>query len=101
MVNCDWYDCTNKKAKKAAHSSRMTRYRVRRAVVTSSTESLARPQHRRQWSMFTLAVTAWLLVSPWILGYGGETRMVVNDLIAAIVPAALSLGPPRHRGFVT
>jgi len=59
------------------------------------------PRLRRQWSLFTLAVAAWLLVSPWVLGCGSDdTRVALNDVAAAVVLAALSLANLRLTRFL-
>jgi hypothetical protein len=79
------------------------------AVRASSTQQLMRTYRRRHWSAFTLALSAWLVASPWILGFGDGTRLVWNAVICGVVLAVLSginlivtehLGPDQHSGFI-
>jgi hypothetical protein len=83
---------------------------IQAALQTSATtETLVRPATRRYWSWFTLALAAWLLVSPWILGYSSETKLLWNSIACAAVLTILSLlnlslsrhlGEDDHTGFV-
>jgi len=75
----------------------------------SSTQQLTRTYRRRHWSVFTLALSAWLVVSPWILGFNDSTRLLWNAVICGVVLAILSgvnllvtehLGHDQHPGFV-
>jgi SPW repeat len=75
----------------------------------SSTQQLTRTYRRRYWSVFTLALSAWLVVSPWILGFNDSTRLAWNAVICGGVLAILSgvnllvtehLGRDQHPGFV-
>lgn len=63
------------------------------ALQTSATsDTLARPATRRYWSFFTLAVSVWLLISPWVLDdYSQSGRLRWNSVACGIVLAALSL----------
>jgi len=76
---------------------------------TSSTQQLTRTYRRRHWSVFMLALSAWLVVSPWILGFNDSTRLLWNAVICGVVLAILSgvnllvtehLGHDQHPGFV-
>jgi hypothetical protein len=65
---------------------------IQAALQTSATtETLVGPAARRYWSFFTLAVAVWLLISPWVLGYSGEARLLWNSIACAIVLVILSL----------
>jgi hypothetical protein len=79
------------------------------AARASATQELTRTYRRRYWSVFTLALSAWLVASPWILGFNDSTRLMWNAVICGAVLAILSgvnllvtenLGHERHPGFV-
>jgi SPW repeat len=79
------------------------------AIRASSTQQLTRTYRRRYWSICTLAVSAWLIVSPWVLGFSDSTRLLWNAVLCGGVLAALSivnllvtwhLGHDQHPGFV-
>ena len=59
--------------------------------------------------MFTLALSAWLVVSPWILGFSNNSRLMWNAILCGVALAILSgvnllvtqrLGHDQHPGFV-
>lgn len=79
------------------------------AARASATQELTRTYRRRYWSVFTLVLSAWLVASPWILGFSDSTRLMWNAVICGAVLAILSgvnllvtenLGHERHPGFV-
>jgi hypothetical protein len=79
------------------------------ATRASATQQLTRTYRRRYWSVFTLALSAWLVASPWILGFSDSTRLVWNAILSGVVLAILSgvnllvterLGHDKHTGFV-
>lgn len=79
------------------------------AATTSSTSELVRTRRRRHWAYFTFAISLWLVVSPWILGYGDVTRLAVNGVLSGVVLAGLALinlglvgrlGHDEQSGFV-
>jgi SPW repeat-containing protein len=82
---------------------------VAAAMGSSSTDDVMRPAHRRTWSYLTGALGVWLIISPWILGYGGTSKVAMNDVICGLVLIVLaatnyalsrSMGHDRHHGFV-
>ena len=82
---------------------------VAAAMGSSSTNDVMRPVHRRKWSYLTGALGVWLIISPWILGYGGSSKVALNDVICGAVLILLaaanyvlsqSMGHDRHQGFV-
>ena len=79
------------------------------ATRASATQELTRTYRRRYWSVFTLAISVWLIASPWILGFSDSTRLMWNAIICGGVLAILSvvnlrvaehLGHDQHPGFV-
>jgi hypothetical protein len=79
------------------------------AARASATQQLTQTYRRRYWSIFTLALSAWLFASPWILGFSDSNRLMWNAVICGVVLAILSvanllvterLGHDQHAGFV-
>ena len=79
------------------------------SVHSSAASKLARTRAHRRWSWVWFIAAAWLLVSPWVVGYSDSTRLVVNAVVCAAIVAALALanwsltnrmGPEEHRGVV-
>jgi hypothetical protein len=79
------------------------------AVESSAATQLARTRTQRLWTWPWLGIAAWLLISPWVVGYSSATRVTVNAVVCAIVVAALAtanwmltnrMGPEDHRGIV-
>lgn len=79
------------------------------AVRSSASTQLARTRAQRRWTWVWLVVAAWLLISPWVLGFSSSTRLVVNAVVCAAVIAALAIanwsftnrmGPEEHKGIV-
>jgi len=77
-------------------------------VRASSASSLSRTVSLRRGTWFWLALSAWLLISPWVLGYSSHTWMTANAVIVALVQAAVAIaawslttrmGSDGHRGI--
>jgi SPW repeat-containing protein len=79
------------------------------AVRSSASTQLARTRTQRRWTWVWLIAAAWLLVSPWVLGFSGFMRLTVNAVVCAVIIAALAIanlaltnrmGPDEHKGLV-
>ncbi len=79
------------------------------ALRSSASTQLAQTRAHRRWTWVWLVVAAWLLVSPWVLGYSGATRLMINAIVCAALIAGLAvvnwslsnrMGPEEHRGIV-
>ncbi len=79
------------------------------SVDASAATQLARTATQRRWTWPWLATAAWLLVSPWIVGYSSVTQLTANAVVCAVAVGALAvanwmltnrMGPDDHRGIV-
>jgi hypothetical protein len=80
------------------------------AMRASSTQQLTRTHRRHYWSVSTFALSAWLVASPWIVGFDDSSRLLWNAVVSGIVLFALSsinllltrkhLGREQHPGFI-
>jgi hypothetical protein len=79
------------------------------SVESSAATQLARTRTQRGWTWPWVVAAAWLLVSPWAVGYSSATGLTVNAVVCAVVVGALAvanwaltnrMGPEEHRGIV-
>lgn len=79
------------------------------AIRSSASTQLAQTRAHRRWTWVWLIVALWLLISPWVIGFSGYTRLVVNAVVCAVIIAALAvvnltltnrMGPEEHKGLV-
>ncbi|HEY9028352.1 MAG TPA: SPW repeat protein [Burkholderiaceae bacterium] len=55
---------------------------------------------RRTWQPYVQSAAAtWVLVSPWILGFGGQPAALIAALICGVCAALLALGELLDDGF--
>src|SRR5690349_12103054 len=59
------------------------------AIIIYSVVELSVPRAWEEWLM--MAAGAWLIVSPWVLGFGAEARAVWDTVVVGIVVLLLAL----------